>query len=115
MPGFDGTGPGGIGPMTGGGRGWCNPYSPPYAGYAPYPAPYAYGPYYAPGAGMPAGGYGFRPLRRRSLGLRPWAPSMGSGGLLGSGHRLGRTRPGTWTMVVRHVESPSMAAARERR
>ena len=23
MPGFDGTGPGGIGPMTGGGRGFC--------------------------------------------------------------------------------------------
>ncbi|MBI3945157.1 MAG: DUF5320 family protein [Armatimonadetes bacterium] len=23
MPGFDGTGPGGMGPMTGGGRGWC--------------------------------------------------------------------------------------------
>ena len=26
MPGFDGTGPRGIGPMTGGGRGFCNPY-----------------------------------------------------------------------------------------
>lgn len=25
MPGFDGTGPGGWGPMTGGGRGFCNP------------------------------------------------------------------------------------------
>ena len=23
MPGFDGTGPGGMGPMTGGGRGFC--------------------------------------------------------------------------------------------
>lgn len=23
MPGFDGTGPGGMGPMTGGGRGYC--------------------------------------------------------------------------------------------
>lgn len=23
MPGFDGTGPRGMGPMTGGGRGWC--------------------------------------------------------------------------------------------
>lgn len=28
MPGFDGTGPRGMGPMTGGGRGFCNPYSP---------------------------------------------------------------------------------------
>jgi hypothetical protein len=27
MPGFDGTGPRGTGPMTGGGRGFCSPYS----------------------------------------------------------------------------------------
>jgi hypothetical protein len=27
MPGFDGTGPGGYGPMTGGGRGYCAPGS----------------------------------------------------------------------------------------
>jgi len=26
MPGFDGTGPRGMGPMTGGGRGFCGPY-----------------------------------------------------------------------------------------
>jgi hypothetical protein len=26
MPALDGTGPAGMGPMTGGGRGWCNPY-----------------------------------------------------------------------------------------
>jgi hypothetical protein len=26
MPGFDGTGPRGMGPMTGGGRGFCSPY-----------------------------------------------------------------------------------------
>jgi hypothetical protein len=25
MPGFDGTGPNGMGPMTGGSRGYCNP------------------------------------------------------------------------------------------
>jgi len=30
MPGFDGTGPRSMGPMTGGGRGYCNP-----AGYRP--------------------------------------------------------------------------------
>lgn len=28
MPGFDGTGPAGRGPMTGGGRGPCSPYVP---------------------------------------------------------------------------------------
>ncbi|MBN2418377.1 MAG: DUF5320 domain-containing protein, partial [Deltaproteobacteria bacterium] len=35
MPGFDGTGPQGMGPMTGGARGYCNPNSawrPPYGG-----------------------------------------------------------------------------------
>jgi len=26
MPGFDGTGPSGMGPMTGGGRGFCSPW-----------------------------------------------------------------------------------------
>ena len=26
MPGFDGTGPNGMGPMTGGGRGFCSPW-----------------------------------------------------------------------------------------
>ncbi len=31
MPGFDGTGPMGAGPMTGGGRGMCNPGERPYA------------------------------------------------------------------------------------
>jgi len=55
MPGFDGTGPRGMGPMTGGGRGFCSPWGigaafragiiPPYPGvpYAPYggPMPYA--------------------------------------------------------------------------
>lgn len=28
MPGFDGTGPRGMGPMTGGGRGFCSPWGP---------------------------------------------------------------------------------------
>lgn len=67
MPGFDGTGPAGMGPMTGGGRGWCNPYGPLYAGYGPYPAPYAY---WAPVAGWPA--WGFRPY----WGY-PWAYGFG--------------------------------------
>jgi hypothetical protein len=31
MPGFDGTGPMGMGPMTGGARGFCNPYGRPFA------------------------------------------------------------------------------------
>jgi len=41
MPGFDGTGPGGMGPMTGGARGWCNPYAAARPGYRVGPGPYA--------------------------------------------------------------------------
>jgi hypothetical protein len=40
MPGFDGTGPAGMGPMTGGGRGYCAPYGPRYRAYGPYRAAY---------------------------------------------------------------------------
>lgn len=47
MPGFDGTGPMGIGPMTGGGRGFCaiplRSGWPAYAGtrfHRPYASPY---------------------------------------------------------------------------
>jgi hypothetical protein len=56
MPGFDGTGPMGMGPMTGGGRGFCSPWGI-GAGLRQYGfprrAPYAY-PYY--------GAYGFGPF-----------------------------------------------------
>ena len=47
MPGFDGTGPRGMGPMTGGGRGFCSPWGmgrwygstqvPPYAMVGQWP------------------------------------------------------------------------------
>ncbi|MBN1627309.1 MAG: DUF5320 domain-containing protein [Deltaproteobacteria bacterium] len=52
MPGFDGTGPRGEGPMTGGARGYCNP------GYT------GYGNYYGRGYGIGRGrwqGRGFGP------------------------------------------------------
>jgi len=87
MPGFDGTGPAGMGPMTGGGRGWCNPYSPLYAGYSPYPAPYAYR---APVAVWPTGSHGFQlygghpgtyGFGHPRWGLRGfWGQGMGWGG-----------------------------------
>ena len=57
MPGFDGAGPSGMGPMTGGGRGYCNPSQ---TGYGPAPAS---GPGYGGGAGYGRGfgrGRGFR-------------------------------------------------------
>jgi hypothetical protein len=49
MPGFDGTGPNGMGPMTGGGRGFCSPWGVGVRNYAfsrwsPYPYP-RYGAY----------------------------------------------------------------------
>jgi hypothetical protein len=44
MPGFDGTGPRGLGPITGGGRGFCvvplSPHSPTYTEKGDYPPTY---------------------------------------------------------------------------
>lgn len=60
MPGFDGTGPMGAGPMTGGARGFCNPAG----GYAPG---YGYGAGYGRGFGR-GWGYGRGPGRGRGLG-----------------------------------------------
>ncbi len=59
MPGFDGTGPMGGGPMTGGARGYCNPSSQgvPYYGYGR-------------GLGLARGYRGGRGLGRFSG--RPW-------------------------------------------
>jgi len=56
MPGFDGTGPRGMGPMTGGGRGFCSPWGvgATYRSYGRFPRMgYGY-PYY--GAGLAAPG-----------------------------------------------------------
>ena len=64
MPGMNRTGPTGMGPMTGGGRGWCNPYSTPSAGV---------GPYAAPAARWPSRGVGLR----RFFGGFPWGYGMG--------------------------------------
>ena len=49
MPGFDGTGPMGMGSMTGGGRGFCSPWGIRAAGTYGFPrwTGYAY-PYYGP-------------------------------------------------------------------
>jgi hypothetical protein len=79
MPGFDGTGPAGMGPMTGGGRGWCNPHSAPYARYGPHNLPYAIpaSPDYTYGFGRPRWGRG-RGFWGRGRG-RGWAPGRGRG------------------------------------
>lgn len=56
MPGFDGTGPAGAGPMTGGGRGYCS------SGYG-YRCNWGYGRGYGRGLGYGAGwgGPGYYP------------------------------------------------------
>ena len=74
MPGFDGTGPRGMGPMTGGGRGFCSPWRigaaprgygvPPRAGYG-YPH-YGWGGASYPFYGVPAS----------APGTIPFAPQM---------------------------------------
>ncbi len=97
MPGLDGTGPMGMGPMTGGARGWCNPYGPMYSPWrtgvwgAPAwgaPAPrYGYGWGYAPRYGY---GWGYAPglYWRRGLGLGPCGGGMAWG--RGRGFGMGR-------------------------
>ena len=61
MPGFDGTGPRGMGPMTGGGRGLCRPWG--------------IGRGFRTGAAMGWGGYG-RPDYGMRRGLSPVMPQM---------------------------------------
>jgi len=72
MPGLDGTGPWGEGPMTGGGRGYCNPAS---AGYGP-----AYGRGYGRGRGFRRGfgpGFGWGRGYGRGYGWRGPSPAWG--------------------------------------
>ena len=64
MPGFDGTGPRGMGPMTGGGRGFCSPWGR-GAAFRPYGA-------------FPGRGYGY-PYYGAAPGVAPFAPQMTRG------------------------------------
>ena len=65
MPGFDGTGPRGMGPMTGGGRGFCaTPMRPIWPGYARR-ARYTPYPYTAPWEMPYRGAYPFSPVTSR--------------------------------------------------
>ncbi len=64
MPGFDGTGPSGMGPMTGGSRGFCSPWG---IGAASRP----YGRFPRMGYGYPY--YGAAPA---VPGAVPFAPQM---------------------------------------
>lgn len=78
MPGFDGSGPMGAGPMTGGGRGYCNPAA---VGYG---RPYGYGRGMAYGRGFGRGygrGYGLGRGFGRGYGWGyvPYPPVYGQG------------------------------------
>ena len=64
MPGFDGTGPGGMGPMTGGGRGFCSPW-----GIGAQSRAYGF----TPGMGYGYPYYGAKPF---APGAMPFAPQM---------------------------------------
>jgi hypothetical protein len=85
MPGFDGTGPRGMGPMTGGGRGWCNPYGPVYMGgypaYAPPLTANAAPGLLGAGAGAPMHPWAYR---RAPMAI-PIAPRLGGMGYGGYG------------------------------
>ena len=90
MPGLDGTGPRGMGPMTGGARGWCNPYGPQNYGGMPYGMPYGYGggrPYGYGGA-MPYGYGGF--AQPYGYGRPGFGMGMGYGRGRGMGMGMGR-------------------------
>lgn len=73
MPGFDGTGPLGQGPMTGGARGFC---AMPYRGYRPYTyamrtpcyLPPRISPFYGPVFGVGRGGLPWGGGRGRCFG-----------------------------------------------
>jgi len=98
MPGFDGTGPRGLGPMTGRGEGYCAialpspgtaraPYG--YAGLAGVPVGLALSP--AEGMGYPYGrspAFGSAP----SVATAPYAPTPYSGGRPRWGMRFARGR-----------------------
>lgn len=111
MPGFDGTGPGGMGPMTGGGRGRCNPYSPFYlCRIWPLPRFLSLSALHSDGyrlrscGWMANWGLWLPTLRRLSRALRLWASPMGHARLRGPGHGLGRARSRPGTLVVATID-----------
>jgi hypothetical protein len=80
MPGFDGTGPMGAGPMTGGGGGFCNPAQ---AGYRPfYAGGFGFGRGFGRGFGLRRGfgsGFGRGKGYGRGFGWRAAYPAWGAG------------------------------------
>ena len=75
MPGFNGTGPNGAGPMTGGGRGLCNPASP--ANNPVMNRGYNYGRSFGYGRGFRGAGSGRGVGYGRNAGWYPPAAASG--------------------------------------
>lgn len=82
MPGFNGTGPQGAGPMTGGGRGPCNPYGASYGRGFAGRGFVGRGPGLGMRRGFGAGGFG-RGFGR-GFGPSPYYPQMGYTGPYGT-------------------------------
>ena len=75
MPGFDGTGPRGMGPMTGGMRGWCPTGATRTGGYWPYRAPFpAFRRFWSPFGGR---GWFGRPFGRGMGRMGGWGRGRG--------------------------------------
>jgi len=74
MPGFDGTGPRGMGPMTGGGRGFCSPWGIGAAFRAGVSPPYPQVPYHFYRGAFPYGGA--MPYGGSAPYGMPFAPQM---------------------------------------
>jgi len=78
MPGFDGTGPRGMGPMTGGGRGFCSPWG--IGRMYGFGRGYGFGGGYGFGMGMPYAGpapYSYAGAPTGAVpGAGPYAPQM---------------------------------------
>lgn len=95
MPGMDGTGPRGLGPMTGGGRGRCNPYS-----ASAESALGAGSPYFRPQGWEGSPGYGVAHAPNTPYGVSPNTPSVpfgwGRGMGRGFGRGMGRGRGRRW-------------------
>ena len=70
MPGFDGTGPRGMGPMTGGGRGLCSPWGRGAAFRRGIVQPYPGVPY------APYSGFGSTPYRSTAPWAAPFEPQI---------------------------------------
>ncbi|HBF43905.1 MAG TPA: hypothetical protein DDW42_09840 [Desulfobacteraceae bacterium] len=92
MPGFNGSGPAGMGPMTGWGQGYCNPSRTAYGPAAAGGGPGYFGPGYAQGFSR---GQGYGRGRGFNTGVRSGF-GRGRGYAIGTGRRGAYPARGVW-------------------